>query len=85
MRVIDTNGFVAIRSLLLISLFGIGFVASTALPAVAGSGSFDTTGSMNVARIDHTATLLANGEVLVAGGTNNSTGYLSSAELWRRR
>jgi hypothetical protein len=37
---------------------------------------------MNVARIDHTATLLANGEVLVAGGNNNTTGYLSSAEVY---
>ncbi len=37
---------------------------------------------MNVARIDHTATLLANGEVLVAGGDNNTDGYLSSAELY---
>ena len=82
MPVIDTNGFGAIRSLLLVSLFGIGLVASTALPAVAGSGSFNTTGSMNVARIDHTATLLASGQVLVAGGTNNSRGYLSSAELY---
>src|SRR5215469_8620182 len=82
MHVIDTKGFGAIRSLLLISLFAIGFVASTALPAIAGSGSFNTTGSMNVGRIDHTATLLANGDVLVTGGANNSTGYLSSAELY---
>ena len=37
---------------------------------------------MNVARINHIATLLVNGEVLVAGGNNNSTGYLSSAELY---
>jgi hypothetical protein len=37
---------------------------------------------MNVVRIDHTATLLANGEVLVAGGDNKTTGYLSSAEVY---
>ena len=49
---------------------------------MAGSGGFNSTGSMNVARIDHTATLLANGEVLVAGGDNNTDGYLSSTELY---
>ena len=57
-------------------------IASFRSRQLAGSGSFNTTESMNTARIDHTATLLTNGEVLVAGGTNNSTGYLSSAELY---
>src|SRR5260370_165523 len=59
-----------------------GLVATSAPPALAGSGGFSNTGSMNVARIDHTATLLSNGEVLVAGGNNNRDGYLSSAEVY---
>jgi hypothetical protein len=37
---------------------------------------------MNVARVDHIATLLSDGEVLVAGGLNSTTGYLASAELY---
>jgi N-acetylneuraminic acid mutarotase len=63
-------------------LFAIGLVASTALTALAGSGGFNNTGSMNAARVDHTATLLTNGEVLIAGGNNNTDGYLASAELY---
>ncbi|CAF1266057.1 unnamed protein product [Adineta steineri] len=37
---------------------------------------------MNVARYKHTASTLANGLVLVAGGRNSSSGYLNSAELY---
>ncbi len=43
------------------------------------TGTWTTTGSMNAARALHTATLLQNGQVLVAAGGN---GYLTSAELY---
>jgi hypothetical protein len=44
------------------------------------SGSWSVTGSLNTARAAHTATLLPNGKVLVAGGYNGSN--LTSAELY---
>jgi Galactose oxidase, central domain/Kelch motif len=62
-------------------LFASGLIAVTAMPAFA-SGTFQRTGSMNVARESHTSTLLSNGQVLVAGGGNGLIGYLSSAELY---
>jgi len=45
------------------------------------NGTFSFTGSLNTGRYGHSATLLNNGKVLIAGGTNNSTA-LSSAELY---
>ena len=45
------------------------------------AGTFTQTGSLNVARYSHTATLLSNGQVLIVGG-NNSTGDPAPAELY---
>ncbi len=46
------------------------------------TGTFSPTGSLNTAREAHTATLLNNGMVLIAGGYNSSSGDLASAELY---
>ena len=49
------------------------------------TGTFSPTGSMTMARFDHTATLLADGRVLIAGGVNASNGTggsLQTAELY---
>ncbi|WP_216361440.1 choice-of-anchor C family protein [Candidatus Chloroploca asiatica] len=58
--------------------------SSTATPpSTPGSGTWQLTGSMQVSRAWHTATRLADGRVLVAGGTSGQWGSgLASAELY---
>ena len=68
------------KAALLVFIAMVGMSMSTAIPTLAAS--FNKTGSMNAARENHTATLLANGEVLVTGGDNFTDGFLASAELY---
>jgi len=56
-------------------------VTSVVVTCIIGSAGFVLTGSMTSARQEHTATLLNNGNVLVAGGVNLG-GVLASAELY---
>jgi hypothetical protein len=79
----NMNRFASVRVLELAAFLGIGLAATTPFPAFAGtSGTWANTGSLNTARYLHTATLLQNGQVLVAGGLNPSENPLASAELY---
>jgi hypothetical protein len=46
------------------------------------TGAFTATGNMTTARQSHTATLLPDGRVLIAGGTDSGFGAFASAELY---
>ena len=60
----------------------IAFLCLLGVTSFAQSGIFTPTGSMGIARSEHTATLLWDGKVLIAGGRNDSSEFLNSAELY---
>src|SRR5580698_8260515 len=72
------------RRLLWPGLLVMGLLTLGAVNAQASSGVFADTGSLSTARWGHTATLLANGEVLATGGwaAIGEGEPLASAELY---
>jgi WD40 repeat protein len=64
------------------SLLFVGASLALVQPSAGVSVAFGETGSLNIGRYAHTATLLPNGMVLVAGGYNQTDGDLASAELY---
>jgi hypothetical protein len=46
------------------------------------TGTVTTTGNLNTARIFNTATLLMNGHVLIAGGSDSNWNQIGAAELY---
>ena len=68
-------------ALLLFSLLAL-WLPCASQTAQAATNSFAYSGIMRVARQAHTATLLQNGKVLVAGGSTDGSDRVSSAELY---
>src|SRR5260370_29792611 len=62
-------------------LSGVTAIAGGIGPAVSAQ-NFTTTGNLNVARLWHTATLLNNGMVLIAGGQDPTGNTTASVELY---
>src|SRR5271169_793641 len=63
----------------IIYIVALAIAASTL--SFAASGAWSPTGTMLSARDGHTATVLTNGKILAAGGTNNGVA-LTSTELY---
>jgi hypothetical protein len=82
MTIAKTAKLSSTRFLAIASVFLFALAAALSGPALAQtSGTWSSTGALNTPRTGHTATLLANGEVLVVGG-EDSAGVLTTAELY---
>ena len=77
------NGLVLVAGGRVATVDGIiGDATATAEVYNPANGTWANTGSMARARLNHTATLLPNGKVLVVGGFNGSDNQLTAAEVY---
>ena len=76
-----TNWLERFSGFALAGLFLLALTVVSGSASAQTSGTWSTTGSLNIERTRPTATLLANGEVLVVGG-EDSAGVLTSAEVY---
>jgi hypothetical protein len=60
----------------------LGMAGHASIVMAQSAGTFTATGSMATPRAFHTATLLTNGMVLIAGGSTDFTGPVATAELY---
>jgi len=65
-----------------LTLFCLLVLLALATRAPAGPGTLVPTGNTTTARFSHTATMLSNGKVLIAGGMEQNGVWLDSAELY---
>ena len=72
----------SVTSLLPPLLVLLGALTAVAPARAESSGTWASTGSLNFPRIGHTATFLANGQVLVAGGEDSQSHLIAAAELY---
>jgi len=79
-------GFPRLRTAKLSFLLAVPFLLGSASMSTVSSGNapftFNNTNNLNTARYGHTATLLPNGNVLVAGGLDSTNSAVASAELY---
>ena len=68
--------------LFVLTLFCLLVLLAVATRMPAGPGKLTPTGNTATARFSHTATLLGNGKVLIAGGMERNGVWLDSAELY---
>jgi hypothetical protein len=81
-KVLLAGGFSGATTISNLALTLSGSVLTSADIFDEGSGKFSPAAPMNAARMGFTATTLANGKVLIAGGLDNHGNILDSAELY---